>query len=151
MTSTSSVGVLGTQGQQNTSGTDAFADVDLDDFLKLLIAELSNQDPMEPMDNNQILQQVSQIQEIESNKRLSTTLESVVMGQNVATAANLLGTTIAALSDQAEWITGMVDRVSLEDGVTKVHIGDQTIDLKNVAEIVPEGSTFTVTDTTETQ
>jgi len=133
---TDTIGALGTQGQQNTAGTDAFAQVDLNDFIKLLVTELQHQDPLNPMDNQEILQQISQIREIESNQRLTDTLESVLLGQNVVTASNLIGRTVVALSDEGDRVTGEVDRVSIEDGVARLHVAEHTVPLKNVAEIV---------------
>jgi flagellar basal-body rod modification protein FlgD len=137
--STALIGALGQQGQQVPTGHDAWGKVDLKEFINLLVAELQNQDPLNPMDNSEILQQVSQIQEIESNQRLTQTLESVLLGQNVATASNLLGRTIVALTEGNERITGQVDRVSIQDGIARIHIGEHTIGLKNLAEILPEG------------
>ena len=137
--STASVGPIGQQDQQTATGRDAFREVGLDDFLKLMIAELQNQDPLNPMDNTEILQQISQIREIESSQQLTETLESVLLGQHVATAGNLLERRIVALSDAAEEITGRVDRVSIEDGVAKLHVGEHSIELKNVTEILAEG------------
>ncbi len=136
--SVSSVGITGQQGQQNTSGTDAFRKVDLNDFIKLMIAELQHQDPLDPMDNVQILQQMSQIRAIESNDRLSETLESVALGQSLVTATNLLQKTIAALSEDGKRVTGQVDRVSIENGQAKLHVGEHVIDPRNITEILPE-------------
>ncbi len=131
------------QGQQGPQAPnqDAFENLNLDTFLKLLITELQSQDPMKPMENSEILQQVSQIRAIESNTRLTSTLEAVVLGQNMATATSLLGRTIGGLDDQSNPIAGTVDRVSVADGVTKLHVGDRTVSLKNVAEILPDGTT----------
>jgi len=133
---TDTIGALGTQGKQPTAGADAFAQVDLNDFIKLLVAELQNQDPLDPMNNQEILQQISQIREIESNQRLTDTLGSVLLGQNVATASNLIGRTIVALSAEGERVTGEVERVSIEEGVARLHVGEHTVTLKNVAEIL---------------
>jgi len=144
--STSAVGVTGQQGQENTTDYDAFQNVDLNDFLKLLIAELQNQDPLNPMDNNEILQQVSQIREIESNQRLTDTLEAVLLGQNMTTASNMMGETIVALTDDSQVVTGRVDRVTIEEGEPKLHVGDYTVDLQNVSQILSE-STDTTSDT----
>ena len=116
---------------------DAWSDVSLESFMKLLITELQSQDPLDPMNNKEILDQMSQIREIESNQHLSNTLESVMLGQTVSTAASLLGRTVSALSDNAEWIKGRVDKISIEDGIPKLHVGDDTVDLKNVSEILP--------------
>jgi len=137
--STGSVNSVG-QVQQTTTGYDAFKEVDLDDFLKLMITELRNQDPLNPMDNQELLQQITQIREIESNQRLTDTLQSVLLGQSLATASSLLGQTVRGLTVGEEQITGKVDRVSIEDGAAKLHVGDQTIELNNVAEILPEDS-----------
>lgn len=136
--STASIGALGQQGQQVPPGQDAWSKVELDDFVSLLVTELQNQDPLEPMKNEAILQQISQIREIESNQRLTETLESVLLGQSVVTAGNLLERNIVGLSDDSETVTGRVDRVSIEDGIPKLHVGQHTIDLKNVAEILPQ-------------
>jgi len=132
-----SLSTIGQQGAQNPGGTNAFNDVDLQDFISLLVTELSNQDPLSPMDNSEIVQQISQILEIESNQRLSDTLESVLLGQSLATASGMIGKTIRALSDEAEAVSGPVDRVSFEEGVASVHVGEHKIALKNIAEILP--------------
>lgn len=137
--SIASIGAIGQQVQQNPTGHDAFGEIDLNDFIKLMVTELQNQDPLDPMDNAQILEQMSQIRSIKSNDRLTDTLEAVSLGQSLVTASNLLERTIVGLSDRSETVTGRVDRVSIQDGLAKLHIGEHTIDLKNVAEILPEG------------
>jgi flagellar basal-body rod modification protein FlgD len=141
MSSTSVGAAAGANSAQETgpsSANDAWGDVSLESFIKLLVVELQHQDPMDPMNNQEILQQMSQIREIESNQRLTDTLESVMLGQTVSTAAALLGQTVSALSDDAEWVTGEVDKITIEDGIPKLHIGDDIVDLKNVSEIMPK-------------
>ena len=134
--STSSVGIIGQQGQQATNAQDAWGKVEMSDFVKLLVTELSSQDPLEPMDNSQILQQISQMRDIVSSDRLTETLESVKLGQNMSTAAGLIGQTIVALNGRGERVIGEVDRVSIEFGVPKLHVGQQAIDMRNVAGIL---------------
>ena len=144
--STASIGIMGQQGGQSTARVDPWGNVDMDDFVKLLVTELRNQDPLEPMSNQEILQQISQIREIESNARLTETLQSVLLGQNMATAGSLMGQVVKGLSETGERVTGPVDRVSIDDGVALVHVGEHTIALRNVSEILPEGAEFEETD-----
>ncbi len=127
--------VLGQTGPQ-APGQSAFEKLNLETFTKLLVAELSNQDPLSPMSNSEIMQQISQIRAIEADMKLMSTLESVLLGQNVATASSLLGRTVKGLVDGRE-ITGVVERVSIAGGVARLHVGESTIDLKNVSEILP--------------
>jgi len=108
--------------ERSFNNTDAINDLELGTFLKLMIAELQNQDPLNPLDNKDMLAQISQIREVGATDKLTKTLESVLLGQNIASATNLIGADITALSDDAESVEGIVDRVSIDKGEPKLHI-----------------------------
>jgi flagellar hook assembly protein FlgD len=95
---------------------------------------------MNPMDNHEILQQVSQIREIESNDRLTDMLETVRVGQSLSTATTMIGRKVKALTDSGDQVVGVVDRISVGENDSKVFIGNQQISLKNVSEILSEDS-----------
>ena len=97
-------------------------DLDLDVFLKLLITELQNQDPLNPLDNSEMLAQINQIREIGSTDKLTSTLNSVLLGQNIASSTGLIGTDIDAVSDDNQLVSGTVTRVTIEDGAPKLHL-----------------------------
>ncbi len=140
MSSTSVSSATGSSSTTSSTTTDAFDKLDTQAFLKLLVTEMSNQDPLQPMDSSEIVNQISQIRSIQASTQLSTTLEAVLLGQNLATASSLLGRTITGLTDDSENVTGVVDRVSVADGVATLRIGDSTVSLKNVSAIVSEES-----------
>lgn len=128
---------------QGTAGTNDLRNVDLDQFMQLLITELQNQDPLNPMENSEILDQISQIREISATNQLSDTLDAVLLGQNMSTASSLIGRRIHALSDDAENVEGTVERVTvdLDQGgsgtrILRVHVGPHQVDLNNVREIL---------------
>jgi len=115
---------------------DALANVDIDAFLELFIAELQNQDPLNPMDNAQMVEQISQIREVGATDKLTNTLEAVLLGQNLASATNLIGQNIVALDDEGNDITGKVDKITVTNGEPKLHVGDSEISITNVREIL---------------
>lgn len=127
----------------NLSSTNSMDDLGTGDFLDLLIAELQNQDPLNPADNSDLLQQISQIRQITSNDSMISTLESVQSGQEVSTASQLIGKRVTALSTENEDVDGIVDRVTIgaesDDGPRQllIHVGDHKIKLENIREIVP--------------
>lgn len=137
---TTTVGAVGTQSRQYTTENDVVSEINSDAFLKLLITELQNQDPLEPMSNQEILAQLGQIREIESNLQLTETLESLSLGQNIATANSMIGRLVAGLTDEAEQVAGRVDGVSIVDGQPKLYVGEHIIDLKNVSDILDESA-----------
>ena len=121
-------------------------DLDVDQFLGLLIAELQNQDPLNPMENSELVQQISQIREISATNQLSDTLTSVLLGQNTATASSLIGKRVSALTDDAENVEGVVTRASVTvddggDGERTIRVDDETdisavLALQNIPEFM---------------
>lgn len=118
-------------------------DLDINQFLQIMISELTNQDPLNPMDNTQLVQQIGAIREIAATDKLSTSLDQVQAGQSMTTASSLIGKKVKALTDDNQNIEGLVDRVTIDvDADTnkrtyRVHVGDKDIDLKNVREVLP--------------
>jgi flagellar basal-body rod modification protein FlgD len=117
-------------------------DLDINQFLQLMITELTNQDPLNPMDNTQLVQQIGSIREIAATDQLTGTLNTLQTGQSLTTASSLIGKRVTALTTDNQNITGVVDRVTIEvdeDNSDKrtyqVHIGDQAVDLRNVREV----------------
>jgi flagellar basal-body rod modification protein FlgD len=105
-----------------TSSADAINDIDLGTFLELMITELQNQDPLNPLDNKDMLAQISQIREVGATDRLTATLESVLLGQNIASSTNLIGSDVDAISDDNQPVAGTVSSVSIENGEPKLHV-----------------------------
>ncbi len=126
------------QAQQNPYG-DALQEVDVGDFLQMMIAELKNQDPLNPMDNQQILEQIGQIREIVANDQLTETLKAAFLAQNLATAGSMMGQWIAQLADDGSvLVAGQVDRVSVQDGIPALHVAGKAVELNNISYIQSE-------------
>ena len=80
---------VGTSTNSASAGNDQVKSINglnMDHFLKLMITELQNQDPLDPLSNAEILQQIGQIREIGATEQLSDTLEAVLLSQNVSSA-----------------------------------------------------------------
>lgn len=122
---------------QQVPDYDAYDNMKLGDFVKLLTTEMQNQDPMNPMDNSEILQQISQIRAIASNDKMSTTLTSLKLQQDMVSGSAMLNQTVKAVDTNGVSVTGKVDKVTLTDNKVQLHIGEHTVDLTSIAEINP--------------
>ncbi len=74
-----------------------------DRFLKLLVAQLANQDPMNPMDNAQMTSQIAQINTVTGIQQLNDTMKSMatqVSGMQVLQAGNLVGHNVVVTGDK---------------------------------------------------
>ena len=83
------------------SPVNSFADLGSDDFLKLLIMELRNQDPLEPLGNEELLRQISSIRDIELSTTLTSSLKALTGQQNFGSASALVGQYVTSLPDES--------------------------------------------------
>ena len=112
-----------------------FAALTSESFLKLLITELQNQDPTEPIGNEELLNQISMMRNLQSNIELSSALESLTTNQQLSTAASFIGKTVTGINGQQQQVVGMADRAFLADGKAFIGIGSEEIPLSGVTEV----------------
>ena len=129
---TSPVGSTSNTGSSSqTKDNNPLGNLEMDQFLKLMISGLQNQDPLSPMENSQILEQISQIREIGASTQMTSTLNAVLLGQNLSSATTMIGQQIDALTDSGETVNGIVDKVTVSNGDPRLHIGETSIKLTN--------------------
>jgi flagellar basal-body rod modification protein FlgD len=136
--STSPVGGTSNSSQTttpNTTSTNSFQSLTAQDFLNMMVAELQNQDPTNPTDSSQILQEVSQIDAIQSNTQLTTTLQGVQLGQSIATASALIGMSVVGTDANGNAVSGTVSSASINSGAAQLQIGSSSIPLSNVTQV----------------
>jgi flagellar basal-body rod modification protein FlgD len=117
--------------------SDKFSSIGLEQFITLMVTELQNQDPLNPMDNAQLLDQLSNMQSISSTKKLTETLDAVMLGQNLSNAGGLIGKVVNGLTDTGDEVTGTVDKATLAGNIPYLNIGDKSIRISNVRYIFP--------------
>jgi flagellar basal-body rod modification protein FlgD len=99
------------------AGTDPTSGLGSDDFFKLLIAQLINQDPLEPTSNQELLNQISSIRDIELSTNLSDSLQSLTDQQRFASAASMIGQFVRGVAEDAEAaVSGIVRSVRFDAG-----------------------------------
>jgi flagellar basal-body rod modification protein FlgD len=125
------------QSQVNVvdSASTGFNGLTSDDFLKLLITQLQNQDPSNPMDSDQLLQQVSEMRALQSNIELSDSLKSLTLSQQLTSAASFLGKQVAGTDANQQSVSGTVGQVVVAGGKTMLSIGNSQIELGNVTNV----------------
>jgi flagellar basal-body rod modification protein FlgD len=84
------------------------------DFLKLLMAQLQNQDPLKPMDDSQMIAQMAQFSALESTQNLTSVLQQSSNMQTVIQAGGLIGKYIEAQQADGSSISGAVSGVTFE-------------------------------------
>jgi flagellar basal-body rod modification protein FlgD len=85
-----------------------------EDFIKMMVTQLQNQDPLEPAKNDQLLAQMSQIGQLQSSTQLQDSLKGLVIQNQIGAAGNLIGKSVQGLDDQNADVHGMVNSVRVQ-------------------------------------
>jgi len=101
----------------------------LEDFLRLLLAQLTQQDPLKPMDNTAFLAQMAQFTTLQQTQVLNQQVSQLLLTDMSNQAIGLLGRTVSLVSN-GQTVSGRVTGISFKDSqpVVSVLVGTQTID-----------------------
>ena len=114
--STSSTSSTGSTSTKTGSTLGASAGLGKDDFMKLLMAQLKNQDPMKPMEDKEFITQLAQFSSLEAVQTMTEKLEELNGSQMLVQAATLLGKQVTAKLATGEVVTGQISQVKMVDG-----------------------------------
>ena len=88
------------------------AKVDYDSFLQLLVAELNNQDPTEPMDSTKYVSQLATFSQVEQAVQANQKLDTMLSSNRLILAESLIGNKLTSGDGS---ISGVVESVKLTD------------------------------------
>lgn len=105
-----------------------------DAFLKLLVAQLKNQDPLNPLDSHQFIAQLAQLQSLEELRQLKETVGTLTNLVLANQASGLLGKKIRARTVEGE-LRGLVQSLRIQDGRALLSTDAGEVDLSQVVEV----------------
>lgn len=109
---TDAVGAAGSTQQQSQIQQ---ASVGQDDLFKIMLTQLSYQDPLEPMDNQEFVAQLAQFSSLEQSRQQNENIESLLTLQSANQATGLLGKSVEVTTATGS-VVGQVTAISFEQG-----------------------------------
>ena len=114
--------------------------VSMDDFLTLMVAQLKNQDFMNPVDDTQYVTQLAQISTMQQMEEMAYNAKSTYV-------ASLVGKNVSAakftVSGDLKKTDGVVDKISLLDGKFVIYVDGEAYDMDEIMEIKAQSSAET--------
>ncbi|MCV0393769.1 MAG: flagellar hook assembly protein FlgD [Rhizobiaceae bacterium] len=105
-------------GTNGSSSSPAKATADYETFLKLLVAEMKNQDPTNPMDSTEYVSQLASFSSVEQSVQLNKKLEMILESNSLAQADAILGRHVTSQDGTKSGIVAQV--IIASDGVVAV-------------------------------
>jgi len=125
------------QNVQKAVSRNTSSELGKDEFLKILITQLSNQDPLQPMDNAQFISQMAQFSSLEQMMNVATQMQALRYSPSLSSGV---------IGMQAEWYStnsdgstevksGIVESVVMRDGVPYAKIGTDEVEVEKLTSI----------------
>jgi flagellar basal-body rod modification protein FlgD len=130
-----------TSGSSSSSGSSStaaggWASLQPSDFIQMMVTQLQNQDPTQPTSNEDILQQISQIGQLQSADTLQTDLSSMVLQNSISSAGNLIGKSVTGVDTTGANSSGLVNSVQVQNGSVYLQLDSgKQMQLSNVQNI----------------
>jgi flagellar basal-body rod modification protein FlgD len=104
------------------------------DFLNLLVAQMTAQDPLKPMDSQDMLAQMVQFSTLNANTTMQTQLAQMGVDQNFSEASSLLGKQVTLQLDSST-AQGVVTGVDVSSGAPQIVVNGQSYNLNQVLSV----------------
>ena len=149
--SSSEIAAYNADRAKNKNETDASSMQDK--FMKMLVAQMKNQDPLNPMDNTEMIAQLAQFSSLEQMQNLNDSFTHYRQDNSIALSYMLTGATVQLELQNGLLVEGTVEKVFWENDEMSVQIGGvayASTDIYSISQVSPTEETETVaTDSTD--
>jgi flagellar basal-body rod modification protein FlgD len=106
------------------------------EFLMLLVAQLRNQDPLNPMQDREFIAQLAQLNALEQMQQLNRTVAGMAELTVLSQVSAFLGKQAAGIErGSGELVEGIVTRVTVMDGNVVLDLGGKQVDVRDLVSI----------------
>lgn len=127
-----------TNVEPTTTTKKQFADFGSTEFMQLLMAQLQHQNPLEPMSDSEMMNQMAQLNSLDELRAIKVMLSESSVSSQATYGASLIGKHVSVALDDGELVEGLVSGTTVEKGRMYLQIGEQMAPLGNVISIWEE-------------
>ncbi len=111
----------------NKTQTESQTSVDYNSFLRLLVAQMKNQDPTNPMDSTQYVAQLAAFSQVEQSVQINSKLDQLLQANSLSQADAIIGRTVTSADGK---ISGKVESVKLtSSGIVAMLAGGKELEI----------------------
>jgi flagellar basal-body rod modification protein FlgD len=107
------------------------------DFLSLLVKQMTSQDPMNPQSNTDFAAQMAQFSALQTSQTTESDITKLLTSQQATQANSLLGQTVVLQVDKTTTAQGVVSAVDLSAGTPQLVVNGTNYNLSQVITVTP--------------
>jgi flagellar basal-body rod modification protein FlgD len=103
--------------------------------MQLMLAQLQNQDPLNPMKDEDFIAQLAQFNSLNELTKMNQTLTELMNTQALSQGSALIGKTVIGFSSEGETVTGVVSGLYIRDDRVTLDVEGQQLPLEAVQSV----------------
>lgn len=109
------------------------------EFIKILVAQMSNQDPLSPMEDKEFIAQMAQFSSLEQLMNMSQAIDR--LSQSIGISSSLIGKSVSWLTESTSPVetpvlrNGIVESITIKNGETFAVVGNEQILLSRILSV----------------
>jgi flagellar basal-body rod modification protein FlgD len=107
------------------------------DFLRLVMAQMTNQDPLSPQKDTEFIAQMAQFSALEQSKSMQQDISKLQTDQEFMQANAVLGRAVTLQDSQGNLVSGTVSAVQVQAGTPQLIVNGRAYDLGALLSIAP--------------
>ena len=135
MNVSSTTATSGPESSSSSVFTDPALGLGKDAFMKMLLVQIRNQNPLDPMGNTEFIAQLAQFSSLEAMQNLQRTMTEQAAVSNLSASAALIGREIKIYGPDGEDLFGTVDGIEQFDGKVFLRVGETLVKMSEVLEV----------------
>lgn len=104
-------------------------------FMSLLLAQLTNQNPLEPMDDTQMVSQMVSMNSLEELKKISEAMTAMTKTSQFTSATTLMDKSVTYLNSDNEEVSGTVSAITMGDTDVYLTVDDVPVALSSLVSV----------------
>ena len=110
----------------------ASSSLTLQDFMRVLMTQLTYQDPLKPMDNQEFMAQIAQFTTLQQTQELNSSMQALVLNQASQQSIGLIGRTVGVTTSTGA-VSGTVVSIDLSGATPQLSVRTTTGTLPNIS------------------
>jgi flagellar basal-body rod modification protein FlgD len=125
-----------TKNRQETTKTEDGLGADA--FMQLLLTQLKNQDPLEPLKENEMITQMAQLNSVQELRTMNTSLSSLNLSNQLQSGSSMIGKLVSYTNTDGDILEGIVHSVSVKENSVLLNINNQLIPFASITGVQKE-------------
>jgi flagellar basal-body rod modification protein FlgD len=109
--------------------------IDADAFMMLLLTQLKNQNPLEPMKENEMMVQMAQLNSVEELRKMGSSMKDMEKSNQILSASNLIGKMISYLGTDGTSLSALAKSVSITSDEVMINTDTFSLPLSKITGI----------------